>query len=51
MTAPAAASPFEVDPFNRELPARGPDEIALTLRHEERIAAYEAAHPVSPVPA
>jgi 3-isopropylmalate/(R)-2-methylmalate dehydratase small subunit len=33
---------FEVDPFRKECLLAGIDEIDLTLRHESRIAAYEA---------
>ncbi|MFQ5973275.1 MAG: 3-isopropylmalate dehydratase small subunit [Alphaproteobacteria bacterium] len=32
---------FEVDPFQRECLLKGLDEIGLTLRKEDRIAAYE----------
>jgi 3-isopropylmalate/(R)-2-methylmalate dehydratase small subunit len=32
---------FEVDPFRRECLMNGWDEIGLTLRYEDRIAAYE----------
>ncbi|HTZ04800.1 MAG TPA: 3-isopropylmalate dehydratase small subunit [Gaiellaceae bacterium] len=40
---------FELDDFNRECLLDGLDEIALTLREEPAIAAYESAHtaPVS----
>ena len=40
---------FELDSFNRECLLDGLDEIALTLREEPAIAAYESAHaaPVS----
>jgi 3-isopropylmalate/(R)-2-methylmalate dehydratase small subunit len=34
---------FAVDPFNRECLLNGWDEVALTLRHEGEIAAYEAS--------
>jgi 3-isopropylmalate/(R)-2-methylmalate dehydratase small subunit len=33
---------FEVDPFRKECLLAGVDEIDLTLRHEDAIAAYEA---------
>ena len=33
--------PFEVDPFRKECLLAGIDEIALTLRYESAIAAYE----------
>lgn len=35
--------PFSVDPFARRRLLEGLDDIALTLRHESSIAAYEAA--------
>jgi 3-isopropylmalate/(R)-2-methylmalate dehydratase small subunit len=37
--------PFEFDAFSRECLLNGLDDIARSLAHEERIAAYEAAHP------
>ncbi len=36
--------PFELDAFDRERLLGGLDDIALTLRREPDIAAYEAAH-------
>ena len=33
--------PFEVDPFLRERLLNGWDQIGLTLRHEDAIAAFE----------
>ena len=39
---------FELDAFDRRRLLEGLDEIALTLRREDEIAAFEAAHP-SPV--
>ena len=33
---------FEIDPFRRECLLKGLDDIALTLRHEKEIAAYES---------
>jgi 3-isopropylmalate/(R)-2-methylmalate dehydratase small subunit len=39
---------FEIDPFERRCLLEGLDDIALTLRREEEIAAFEAAHP-SPI--
>jgi len=36
---------FELDPYTRETLVHGLDDIARTLRREERIAAYEAATP------
>jgi 3-isopropylmalate/(R)-2-methylmalate dehydratase small subunit len=38
---------FEVDEFRRHCLLEGLDDIALTLQHEDKIAAYEAAHGVS----
>jgi 3-isopropylmalate/(R)-2-methylmalate dehydratase small subunit len=40
----AGGFPFELDDFSRECLLEGLDEIALTLRDEPAIAAYEAAH-------
>jgi len=37
------AVPFEVESFQRYCLLEGLDDIALTLRHEEAIKAYEAA--------
>jgi 3-isopropylmalate/(R)-2-methylmalate dehydratase small subunit len=39
--------PFELDDFTRECLLEGLDEIALTLRDEAAIAAYEAEHPAT----
>jgi 3-isopropylmalate/(R)-2-methylmalate dehydratase small subunit len=36
---------FQIDPFRRKCLLEGLDDIALTLQHEDKIAAYEAAHP------
>ncbi|MBX7257885.1 MAG: 3-isopropylmalate dehydratase small subunit [Candidatus Hydrogenedentes bacterium] len=36
--------PFEVDAFKKECLLNGWDTIGLTLRHEDKIAAYERAH-------
>jgi hypothetical protein len=43
-----AAEPlsFELDEFRRRCLLEGMDEIALALKHEEKIAAYERAHGV-----
>ncbi len=41
----AGGFPFELDDFTRECLLEGLDEIGLTLRHEDAVAAYEAAHP------
>jgi 3-isopropylmalate/(R)-2-methylmalate dehydratase small subunit len=35
---------FTVDPFRRECLLNGWDDISLTLRHDDRIAAYERDH-------
>jgi 3-isopropylmalate/(R)-2-methylmalate dehydratase small subunit len=35
---------FQVDDFRRHNLLHGLDDIALTLQHEDRISAYEAAH-------
>jgi 3-isopropylmalate/(R)-2-methylmalate dehydratase small subunit len=40
----AGGYPFELDDFTCECLLEGLDEIALTLRDEPAIAAYEAAH-------
>ncbi len=39
---------FEFDPFERQRLLEGLDDVALTLRHDDEIAAFEAARP-SPV--
>ncbi len=36
--------PFDLDPFLKERLINGWDQIALTLRHEDKIRAYEKAH-------
>lgn len=35
---------FQIEPFRRECLLHGLDDIALTLQHEDKITAYEAAH-------
>ena len=35
---------FEIDPFRRECLLKGWDDIGLTLRHADRMAAYEQSH-------
>jgi 3-isopropylmalate/(R)-2-methylmalate dehydratase small subunit len=40
---------FEIDPFRRECLLAGTDDIALTLAHEDAIAAYEASRGLGPV--
>jgi 3-isopropylmalate/(R)-2-methylmalate dehydratase small subunit len=37
---------FEIDPFLKERLLNGWDQIDLTLRHEDEIAAYERAHAI-----
>lgn len=39
--------PFQVDPFFKERLLNGWDQIGLTLRFEDKISQYEAAHGVS----
>jgi 3-isopropylmalate/(R)-2-methylmalate dehydratase small subunit len=39
---------FAVDDFRRHCLLNGLDDIALTLQHTDRIAAYEAAHGIAP---
>jgi len=41
----AGGHPFELDDFTRTCLLEGLDEIGLTLRAENAIAAFEAAHP------
>ncbi|QDU55811.1 3-isopropylmalate dehydratase small subunit [Aeoliella mucimassa] len=38
------SAPIEVDSFRRYCLLNGLDDIGLTLEHEDKIAAYEAAH-------
>lgn len=35
---------FQIEPFRRECLLHGLDDIALTLQHEDKISAFEAAH-------
>ena len=35
---------FQLGPFRRYCLFNGLDDIGLTLQHEDKIAAYEAAH-------
>ena len=37
---------FEIEPFDKKCLLEGLDDIALTLAHEDRIVAYEKAHPL-----
>jgi 3-isopropylmalate/(R)-2-methylmalate dehydratase small subunit len=37
---------FEIEPFDKKCLLEGLDDIALTLAHEDRIAAYEKTHPL-----
>jgi 3-isopropylmalate/(R)-2-methylmalate dehydratase small subunit len=41
----AGGFPFELDDFSRRCLLEGLDDVALTLEHEDDLAAYEAAHP------
>ena len=45
VTAGALVVPFEIDDYVRWTLMEGLDDIALTLRHEDEIAAYEAGRP------
>ena len=38
---------IEVDPFRRHCLLNGLDDIGLTLEHEDKLAAYEAAHGIA----
>jgi len=38
---------FEIDPFLKERLLNGWDQIGLTLRHEDSVAAYEKAHGIA----
>jgi 3-isopropylmalate/(R)-2-methylmalate dehydratase small subunit len=40
---------FEVDPFRKHCLLNGLDDIGLTLAHEDKITAYEAARGMTPV--
>ena len=42
VTAAGLSERFEIDPFARECLLNGWDAVALTLRHEDAITAYEA---------
>jgi 3-isopropylmalate/(R)-2-methylmalate dehydratase small subunit len=35
---------FEIDPFRKQCLLNGWDDVALTLRAEDKITAYEAQH-------
>ena len=37
---------FDIEPFQKKCLLEGIDDAALTLAHEDRIAAYEKAHPL-----
>jgi 3-isopropylmalate/(R)-2-methylmalate dehydratase small subunit len=45
VTAPGLRQPFEIDPYTRWRLLEGLDDIDLTLRHEDSVAAFEAARP------
>ena len=40
---------FDVEPFRRHCLLNGLDDIGLTLKHVDKITAYEAAHGLAPV--
>ncbi len=46
-TAEGEAHHFEIDPFSKKCLLEGLDDIALTLQHESKIAAFEAAHTIT----
>jgi 3-isopropylmalate/(R)-2-methylmalate dehydratase small subunit len=39
------SEPFEIDPFAKECLLNGWDDVALTLRHQDAIAAFESRRP------
>ena len=41
VSGPGFSASFEIDPFRKELLLNGWDDISLTLKREEKIAAYE----------
>jgi 3-isopropylmalate/(R)-2-methylmalate dehydratase small subunit len=45
VTAPGTEQAFAIDDFTRWRLLEGLDDIGLTLRHEDRIAAFERARP------
>lgn len=45
VTGPGVRQPFDVDPYTRWRLLEGLDDIDLTLRHEDSVAAYEAGRP------
>ncbi|HEX6332247.1 MAG TPA: 3-isopropylmalate dehydratase small subunit [Actinomycetota bacterium] len=45
VTAPAVNESFDIDPYTRWRLLEGLDDVALTLKQDERIAAYEATRP------
>jgi 3-isopropylmalate/(R)-2-methylmalate dehydratase small subunit len=47
VSAPSVRESFEIDPFTRTRLLEGLDDIALTLRHEAEIAAYERRRSVA----
>ena len=47
VSAPSVQESFEIDPFTRTRLLEGLDDIALTLRHEAEIAAYERRRSVA----
>ncbi len=48
ITKPSGATvPFEVEPFSKERLLNGWDQIGLTLRHEDKISAFEKSHAIA----
>ena len=45
VTAPAVSESFDLDPYTRRRLLEGLDDVALSLKQEERITAYEATRP------
>jgi 3-isopropylmalate/(R)-2-methylmalate dehydratase small subunit len=45
VTAPGFEARFELDPFTRHRLLNGLDDIGLTLRHDQEIAAFESIRP------
>ncbi len=46
-TVEGEAHHFDIDPFSKKCLLEGLDDIALTLQHESKIAAFEEAHTIS----
>ena len=45
VTGAGVVATFEIDDFTRRRLLEGLDDIGLTLRHEERITAFETTRP------